>query len=119
MSVERLRLAATKIRETANAATPGPWTADPVRPRYITTAAPIDIDEADWGPEGHTAYRLGTMQDPNAWRYADVTYIALMSPPVALAMADWLDEAADMIDAEDVGQSDHPLRIANLILGAP
>lgn len=57
----------------------------------------------------------GWVQEP----LNDLRRLGFDKPPVALAMADWLDEAADMIDAEDVGQSDHPLRIANLILGAP
>lgn len=77
-----------QIRARLAAATPGPWEADEKRPRWITTAAPIEIDEADWGPEGHTMYRLGTNADDRAWRYADVTLIANAPADIAWLLAE-------------------------------
>lgn len=53
-------------------------------------------------------------------RYAsheDATYIATMDPPVALALADWLDSCADCYDTGPrPGSSDHALVVARPIL---
>ncbi len=94
MTPELLRRAAKLMREGARAATPGPWEVPYDRSRFITTAAPIAVDEADWGAEGHDTLAIGTLQDTRAWRYADVRHIAGMDPTVALAVADLLDHEA-------------------------
>src|ERR1043165_4909960 len=71
MAPERL----AEIDARLDAATPGPWETD-THCYWIRTPVPIDVDESDWGPEGHTAYRLATDADDHAWRYADVAFIA-------------------------------------------
>lgn len=42
-------------------------------------------------------------------------YIAAMGPPVALALADWLDSAA--VDAEQIGPDHRALAVARALLG--
>ena len=76
---ERLRAAATRLREVAGAATPGPWFLD---------------KGGDTGV--YTAPRPSPASQDIAWSHSpDVeAYIALMHPPVALALADWLDDLA-------------------------
>ena len=76
MSSDLLRRAAAKLRETANEATAAPWTAEAGWVR--SPAAKRQVREKD----GSLAVcRL----------VADASYIELMAPPVALALADVLD----------------------------
>ena len=103
MSADILRRAAEVLRERAQAATPGPWSTTADRPRYITTAAPIEIDEADWGPDVGNEFKVVTARDSRAWRYADVTYIATMHPGVGLIIARGLENHAYDHDAYDCG----------------
>ena len=124
MSAELLRKAATILRERAEAATPGPWgCTSERRPRYIKTASPIVVDEADWGPDVGDQFQVVTASDSRAWRYADVAYIATMHPGVGLALADWLDLAARHAQLrEDDGAPPHAahtraLTLARLIVG--
>lgn len=62
MSAELLRRASKKLREHAELATSGPWS----RADILAWADLVDEVDAE--------------------------YIALMHPPVALALAEWLDE---------------------------
>jgi len=71
VTADLLLAAASRLRELANAATPGPW---------IASAGQVD----GAGTVFSDGYAL-----PN-----DLTFIAAMSPPVALALADWLDDVA-------------------------
>lgn len=78
MSAELLRRAATKLREHATAASRGPW----------------EMDGADglvWP---------GCMGDPvsGSELLADGAFIALMHPPVALALAEWLEAQATDVE---------------------
>jgi hypothetical protein len=72
-----LRRAAAKLREHAQAATPGPWhigrAVDPMEPCNVHTfpGGRGVADEMDW---------------------LDAEYIALIHPPVALALADLIEE---------------------------
>lgn len=80
---ERLRAAAKRLREVAGAATPGPWEFQP----WSTYALPSgDCAEsillANASPDGEIVRELSN---------ADGDYIAMMHPPVALALADLLD----------------------------
>lgn len=108
MSAEILRAAATRLRETAEAATPGPW---------------IDVQ---MGSEGSAVWAGGntilTARKPATCReFADATYIALMSPPVGLAVADWLEATADRIESRpSTLQQDYAARslaVARAVLG--
>lgn len=65
-----------EIQARADAATDGPWGYPFPRKNVITTAAYIDVTEADWGGEGLREYRLGCTEDRNAWRAEDAEFIA-------------------------------------------
>lgn len=79
-AADLLRRAAGKLRATAQAATSGPWAIDgdiqAVRAASGTTIAYDDETEM-----------------------ADGRYLALMHPPVALALADLLDDEAALEDS--------------------
>lgn len=90
------RLAAIQAR--ADAATEGPW--EYIGRNSIVTP-PIDVDEADWGAEGHAGLRIHTSQDSHAYRYADAAFIAHARQDVpalvaalraVLDVCDWADE---------------------------
>lgn len=93
MSADLLRRAAAKLREHAKAASLAPWDSA--------------SDGLVW-PD-----RTG---DPvsGSTEVEDADYIALMHPPVALALADWLDSAAR--DAEEIGPDPFALRAARAVL---
>jgi hypothetical protein len=78
MSADLLRRAAAKLREHAEAATPGPWKKD---------------SGEIYGPYGVWIGETLRVDDPNGTE-ADSDYIALLHPPVALALADLLETAA-------------------------
>lgn len=79
---ETIRAAATRLRNTAERATEGPW--------RVTE----DWD-GRWFVEP-VAVMLADPDDPETWYDAqpDAAYIALVSPVVGKALADWLDENA-------------------------
>jgi len=90
MSAERLRAAATLLRERAEGATEGNRrvTHDP-----LGTHVETDLDAM-----GRVVF--GSSHDRGPERVeGDAAYIALMAPPVALALADWLDAMAVFVDS--------------------
>lgn len=96
MSADRLRAAARKIDDAASAA----WD--------------VDTSQAGW----HTHEGMAQMLSDAgvAWPSEDAAYIALMAPPVGLAMAKLLTEIAAMSDT--FGMSPTAAEsIADLILG--
>lgn len=112
MSSDRLREAARRIRATAEAATPGPWEPYPDERGLSDVASGYperSVDMLNDGTLGAVAQRA--YDD-------DAAHIAMWSPPVALAVALWLDSQA--ADFEFLGtQSEHDiaaLRVANAIL---
>jgi hypothetical protein len=93
MTAARLRLAASKLRESAEAATPGPWERFEARggrsgvlELHGVRSVPIEAT-GEFDPE--------ISQSIDA---SDATYIALMSPAVALALADWLDHEVEVME---------------------
>src|SRR6185295_1666780 len=99
MSSDLLRRAATKLRETAEATSPPPWSSDPdaswyecgADHRYVRTES-----DQHWSAVALT----GLVDDPHPRSARDAAYIALMHPPVALALAVWLEhEARSVADA--------------------
>ena len=84
MSAGTLRRAATLMRERAEAATEGPWTRGDID-RFAE--GPFTVDYADVEPNV-----CGGI-DP-----ADAEHIASWHPAVALAVADWLWETANLIE---------------------
>jgi NTP pyrophosphatase (non-canonical NTP hydrolase) len=113
MSPDRLRQAAAKIRETARAATQGAWFAG--RKQDGDESGPLPYDYvtgdvfADDGQGWPDDVVLGALP-------ADAALITLMaSPPVALAVADWLDNSARVADIEPSIEPE-AFTVANLIL---
>ncbi len=84
MSADLLRRAATRLRESALAATPGPWVAardDESMMCDLRTEAPTEYGYQKDVFSVHTP-------DPS---WSDIDYCATVHPPVALALADLLD----------------------------
>lgn len=82
-----LRTAASKLRELAEGATPGPWDWEPAIPSQL--GAQHDA--------GLTSPSCRLTAGHDIW-IRDAVYIAAMHPLVGLALADLLDSLAD--DAE-------------------
>jgi hypothetical protein len=83
----------TEARRLLDAATPGPWTHPSPTANWFSTPQPIQIDEADWGQETQEGgamcgYRIGTLADERAWRYADVELIAAAPRLIAALLAE-------------------------------
>lgn len=85
MSADLLRRAAAKLRQHVEEASPGPWTTD-IWEIFSEAEAPHWLGET-----------LSVDDEPLS--EANAAYIALMHPPVALALADLLDEHARGVDA--------------------
>ena len=108
MSADRLREAAALLRERAGAAPGGPWV-------YSETGNIVD------GPTGVEvrSHETGRPVMTGAYDSHDgyaAAYIAMMQPPVAMALADWLDHAAEASDYGEVCPGD-PLAVTDAILG--
>ena len=73
-------ISAVEAQALLDAATPGPWVRPSATSNWFTVHEPVQIDEADWGPEaqerGLFGYRVGTLADERAWRYGDVELMA-------------------------------------------
>ena len=111
MSADRLREAAALLRERAGEATPGQWEA--VEGDY----------RDDWPIRGAGGGYLCTSPDDGVrggHDEEDAHYIVMMHPPVALALADWLD--AEAATATPRGLDPHvgpaALAVADEILGS-
>lgn len=125
---EELRAAATRVREVAKEATPGPWRIDAecsdmvISPEPAWTGGPTVIagDLHDGTPIGD---------------WDNVAWIALTSPALAEPLADLLDDVGDLIDSHpDLARPHvdgepcgdlacrivhHALAVARTILGGP
>lgn len=94
MSDDLLRRAAAKLREHAEKASVSAW-AEPERDDNPG-------DEGWWihnGRQGMSEYAVAVTPLYSPRAEADARFIALMCPPVALALADLLDEHARGVDA--------------------
>jgi hypothetical protein len=93
MSADYLRQAAASLREHASAATPGLWQHMCLGSEgCLVLRRHVTIRERG---KGRVA-RFGSKD----WKadHADAAYVAMMAPPVAAALADWLDAAAQAWD---------------------
>jgi hypothetical protein len=98
-----LRRAAAVLRETADAATPGPWSA--------TDRYPHVVFQGD--PDACNAISFNIAGDPNA----DAAFVSAMHPPVALAVAAWLDMTARWVNgAPTSDNAEHALAVARAVL---
>ena len=113
MSAE-LRLAATLLREHAQAATGGRW-----HHMCMGSEGCAVINDGHLRERKHVAF-----SGRKEWKadHADAQYIARMPPPVALAVADLLDKIAWMgeLDAEMLARvgCDKAIAIARAYLGS-
>ena len=107
---ERLRAAATRLREVAEVAPPGPW-------RYAerATGHPADGPTEVWvmSPVNEEPMLTGGYDSFSGYAAA---LAAMMSPPVALALADWLDHEAYLADWE-YETPPAALAVADAVLG--
>lgn len=101
MTADLLREAAALMRERAKSATQGPW-------RFETA------------PNGFSPMVIGggmavadTFDKPHL---SDAKHIAGMHPAVALAVADWLDDEAEWIDAGSTLDGNPALTVARAYL---
>lgn len=114
MTADLLRRAAAKLREHAEAATPGPWATGPSEElpgsagvwdlHRITVTGKPGTDEVGkpWAPEvARVEYNANGFQFPHHEARNDAAFIALLHPPVALALAEVLEHQAD--DMADEG----------------
>lgn len=120
-NIHRLRLAAALLRKTASEATPGPWEFncyDSGHSEYEMNCAVIDSEYGDaivrMDYLGSRRYNEKYAQDDGV---SDTYYIATMNPEVGLALAQWLDDAADWMGSPSTSNYDvQALIIASLIL---
>lgn len=109
MSADRLRAAATLLRERAEQTTRGAaWTeghywVEDYDPNDLSGQTSMQVEIGGMGCEG------------------DALYYSMMSPPVALALADWLDATTTYLQPgfsiEDDLCLSHALAVAVAILG--
>lgn len=100
-----LRRAAAKARETATAATEGPWT---------------NLNRGDHLVHLRDDGEFDYVVDEPMSHEGNATHIALWHPGVALAVADLLEDAADMADNAESEFIDAPLAaIARALLNHP
>jgi hypothetical protein len=105
MSADELRRAAATLRERANAAQPGPWESGE---RCVWSHADIP----DGVVVGDAAGGGGVYYD------ADGAYIATVHPGVGLALADWLDHYASVLQQQHpIAFADDAIALARLING--
>ena len=92
MSAELLREAAALMRQRAEAATEGPWSLTYISEAAVPSQHAVDRHYVmgcfDGNPKNPTG-PAAMCEFP-----ADADYIASWHPAVALAVADWLDNAA-------------------------
>lgn len=107
-STETLRRAAALMRKRAEAATPGRWGIE----NRVILVAPEDVG-------GETVnVILGHVNQPGiAENERNAQHIASWHPAVALAVADWLERAADDHDDTPCPAIDGALAFAHAYLG--
>lgn len=128
MSADRLRQAATLLRERAEAATPGPWRSEP-KPRRADVRGLPENTSYDYRGDSVATAASGEF---GACRPEDAAFIATMDPTVSLAVAAWLDDMAvgwnwdddgrEHLDADDnpltldESMDSHAVKIADAVL---
>ncbi len=116
MSAEKLRQAAALMRERAEAATPSPWV-------LWVDGIYRNPEQNDQGWLQYDARIAEVGDDPDDFvTEPDADHIASWHPAVALAVADWLDHAAESADLNRTPYvDDHyraALKVATAYLGA-
>lgn len=110
MAAELLRRAATALREHAERAAAGPWNASPVdSPDGLVTSAVYSFAHPTGTTESEVVGAARKARGGGIRNAHNARYIALMHPPVALALADSLDAEAGWLDTEAVRSGSVPL----------
>lgn len=116
MSADLLRRAAAKLREHAEKATPGPWVAARDEESMIWDLRTEAPTEWQWQKDIFSVHT----PDPS---WPDIDYCATVHPPVALALADWLDShvgqlanTTDLRYADSPSDTEHALAVARAVL---
>lgn len=115
MSADLLRRAAEKLREHAEAATRGPWE----HVDHGVGGTSMGCGEVITLEGGEIACPSGDLYPRGGYNpRADMAYIAFMHPPVALALADWLDYTARdaELDLGPIGGRELAVKLARAIL---
>lgn len=100
MSADLLRRAAKTLRGHAEAATAGPWNASAVdSPDAVVTSAVYSFAHPTGTPESEVIGASRKARGGGIRTGRDARYIALVHPPVALALAAWLEETAREIES--------------------
>jgi len=115
VSADLLRRAATGLRESALAATPGPWKVvyfgDRGYPQRVVDDSATLIAQT---------YEGRDTSDPVRLPAGSPEYIALVHPPVALALADWLDLVECWYPAAPHSdEAEHAVAVARAVLREP
>lgn len=113
MSAEVLREAARRMRDCAEPATQGPWRALLVGERADVRGLPENTTYDHRGDSVATA----ADSEFGACKPQDAAHIASWHPAVALAVADWLDEAADLWAETYTDYQTRALAVASAYLG--
>lgn len=98
MSAGTLRRAAAVMRERAEAATPGPWRQQPIGGPSSSRADVRGLPENTTFDYRGAAVATAADSYFGACPATDAAHIASWHPAVALAVADWLETAADHFD---------------------
>jgi hypothetical protein len=114
MSAELLRRAAAKIRTDVAAASPGKWEPFVEHGRDYTDQGWSWIGVKNPDHEVAATYPIGSEHERHE---ADAALIAAMGPPVALAVADWLDAYAGQCGFLRVEPNPYALTVARAYLG--
>lgn len=117
MSAELLRQAATQIRERAEAASPGEWTAVVAKGPKRRKQQYAMVGLADMRGQGEAGC-LAVFAGLNEHRADDAEHVASWQPIVALAFADLLDAQAKLIDFGGIGFDDDPESVDYLAAAA-
>lgn len=120
-AVATVRAAAKAMRERAQAATPGTWSADDDAVYADADLVP-DGQGGELLPEGgpmEVAYCFRNERGGDVERAANAAYIAALHPGVGLLLADWLDNAARqfIFHSMDDSRAALPLAVARAYLG--
>ena len=124
-----LREAASRMRALAEAATPGPWAVGEQHGRDIADEGWSEVvvfsealpDKRSGYPGGVLAFTAIPTGDNDTEAQADAAHIAAWHPAVALAVANWLDEVAALIEfgseLNRAGEVGAALDVARVFLG--
>lgn len=101
MTAALLREAAQRLREKAEAATPGRWRFTDSEAANDVWAGGMVVVSPDGDPIANVQDDWYENDPDEPAPVNDAEFIALMDPTVALAVADWLDATADENDAPE------------------